>query len=78
MCVHVYVRVILHIHTYYILQGITAGSMDRIQNGWFSEISNEMWPGQAMSLEVEEVLFHEKSLYQDVLVFRRFVTQEKL
>lgn len=45
--------------------------MDRIQNGWFSEISQEMWPGQAMSLEVEEVLFHEKSKYQDVLVFKR-------
>jgi spermidine synthase len=28
-----------------------------------------MWPGQAMTLKVKEVLHHEKSLYQDVLVF---------
>ena len=30
------------------------GVMDLIQNGWFSEVST-MWPGQAMSLKVEEV-----------------------
>lgn len=29
-----------------------------------------MWPGQAMSLEVEKILHHEKSLYQDVLIFK--------
>jgi spermidine synthase len=28
-----------------------------------------MWPGQAMTLKVKEVLHHEKSKYQDVLVF---------
>ncbi|CAJ0959638.1 unnamed protein product, partial [Mesorhabditis belari] len=28
------------------------------------------WPGQAFSLQVQEVLFHEKSQYQDVLVFK--------
>lgn len=44
--------------------------MNKIVNGWFSEVSTTMWPGQAMSIEVEEVLFHEKSLYQDVLVFK--------
>ncbi|XP_069111866.1 spermidine synthase-like [Argopecten irradians] len=43
--------------------------MDKLQDGWFSEMS-ELWPGQAMSLQVEEVLFHEKSKYQDVLVFK--------
>lgn len=37
-------------------------------DGWFSETS-EMWPGQAMTLKVKEVLHHEKSEYQDVLVF---------
>ncbi|KAK3327760.1 Spermine/spermidine synthase-domain-containing protein [Cercophora scortea] len=37
-------------------------------NGWFREISN-MWPGQAMTLEVKKVLHHEKSQYQDVLIF---------
>ncbi|KAG5886183.1 hypothetical protein JTB14_036052 [Gonioctena quinquepunctata] len=42
--------------------------MDQIRNGWFSEI-NEMWPGQFFSLEVKEVLYHEKSDYQDILLF---------
>ncbi|KAM9987072.1 hypothetical protein ACTFIY_011478 [Dictyostelium cf. discoideum] len=43
--------------------------MDKIQNGWFSEIS-EFWPGNSFSLEVEKVLHHEKSEYQDILVFK--------
>lgn len=43
--------------------------MDHIKNGWFSEIS-ELWPGQAMSLQVEEVVYNEKSKFQDVIVFR--------
>jgi spermidine synthase len=25
--------------------------------GWFSEVSDEMWPGQALSLKMNEVLF---------------------
>ena len=37
--------------------------------GWFSEVSDEMWPGQAMSLKINEVLFRGKSEYQDVMVF---------
>ncbi|KAH3688218.1 hypothetical protein WICPIJ_000804 [Wickerhamomyces pijperi] len=41
-----------------------------IVDGWFREISNTMWPGQAMTLKVEKILHHEKSLYQDVLVFK--------
>ncbi|KAI8807886.1 Spermidine/spermine synthase [Cladochytrium replicatum] len=40
-----------------------------IVDGWFKE-SATMWPGQAMSLQVVEILHHEKSLYQDVLVFQ--------
>ncbi|PUU78084.1 Spermidine/spermine synthase [Tuber borchii] len=39
-----------------------------IQDGWFREVS-EMWPGQAMTLRVKKVLHHEKSKYQDVLIF---------
>lgn len=41
-----------------------------IKDGWFAEISDTMWPGQAMSLKVEEILHVEKSKYQDVLVFK--------
>ena len=45
--------------------------MNQIQNGWFSEI-NDQWPGQALSLEVDEILFEGKSKHQDILVFRRY------
>jgi spermidine synthase len=43
--------------------------MNQLMQGWFSEVNN-FWPGQALSLKVDEVLFHEKSLYQDVLVLK--------
>lgn len=39
-----------------------------IRDGWFREESPQ-WPGQAMSLRVRRILHHEKSLFQDVLVF---------
>ncbi|CAF9922535.1 MAG: putrescine aminopropyltransferase [Gomphillus americanus] len=39
-----------------------------IKDGWYREINN-MWPGQAMTLKVNQVLHHEKSKYQDVLIF---------
>ncbi|KAI8952549.1 spermine synthase [Xylaria longipes] len=42
---------------------------ETIKDGWFREISH-MWPGQAMTLKVEKVLHHEKSQYQDVLIFK--------
>uniref|UniRef100_A0A915Q5W7 Spermidine synthase n=1 Tax=Setaria digitata TaxID=48799 RepID=A0A915Q5W7_9BILA len=59
--------------------------MDAIQDGWFTEMSPEpqknddlesgdfdsgIWSGQAFSLKVDKVLAHERSKYQDVLVFR--------
>ncbi|XP_037085303.1 spermidine synthase-like [Pollicipes pollicipes] len=43
--------------------------MDGIKTGWFSEFSS-LWPGQCLSLEVEEVLFHEKSEFQDIMVLQ--------
>jgi spermidine synthase len=46
--------------------GLTVYSAD----GWFIEKSPEMWPGQAMALEVEKILHVEQSLYQDVLIFK--------
>ncbi|KAJ8965453.1 hypothetical protein NQ314_004124 [Rhamnusium bicolor] len=42
--------------------------MDQIRNGWFSEISN-LWPGQCFSLKVKEVLYKDKSDFQDIMVF---------
>jgi len=40
-----------------------------IKDGWFSEYGT-LWPGQCLSIEVEEVLFQGKSQYQDILVFK--------
>jgi len=40
-----------------------------IIDGWFRE-NETLWPGQAMCLQVKEILHVEKSLYQDVLVFK--------
>ncbi|XP_058786799.1 spermine synthase-like [Vicia villosa] len=53
-----------------------------VVSGWFSEsqtssgkseevvyFNNPMWPGEAHSIKVEKILFKEKSLYQEVLVF---------
>ena len=45
-------------------------TMDSMRKGWFSE-TNDLWPGQSMSLEIERVLRHEKSEYQDILVLER-------
>ena len=42
---------------------------DLIIDGWFHE-RGELWPGQAMSLKVVEVLYHGRSLFQDILVFK--------
>lgn len=43
--------------------------MNLIKDGWFME-RGELWPGQAMSLQVEEILFQGQSDYQDILVFK--------
>ncbi|CAB3979816.1 Spermidine synthase [Paramuricea clavata] len=42
--------------------------MAKVENGWFAEIS-DLWYGQAMSFEVNKVLCHKKSQYQDILMF---------
>jgi len=43
--------------------------MNKLGDGWFSEIG-PMWPGQCMSLEVEEILFEGRSDFQDICVFK--------
>mmetsp|Transcript_2359 Transcript_2359/g.7058 ORF Transcript_2359/g.7058 Transcript_2359/m.7058 type:complete len:288 (+) Transcript_2359:133-996(+) len=40
-----------------------------IKDGWFHE-KGQLWPGQAMSLEVEEVLYEGHSDFQHLVVFR--------
>jgi len=47
----------------------TAQEQLSVADGWFMEVST-MWPGQAMSLKVKEVLYHERSDFQDVMVFQ--------
>lgn len=47
-----------------------AADMDHIKDGWFTE-KCALWPGQALSLQVEEVLYNKKSKFQDVMVFKR-------
>ena len=46
-------------------------SLFKLDGKWFFE-SSSSFPGQAMGLEVDKVLFHQKSEYQDVLVFQRY------
>lgn len=41
-----------------------------ILNGWFSELIEMSCPGQTFSLKVREVLFHEKSDYQDIMILK--------
>ncbi|VEU22479.1 DEKNAAC103550 [Brettanomyces naardenensis] len=41
-----------------------------VLDGWFKEISDEYFPGQAFSLRVEKILYAKKSKFQDVLLFK--------
>lgn len=41
-----------------------------ILNGWFSELIEFSCPGQSFCLKVREVLFHEKSDYQDIMILK--------
>ncbi|KAH0458065.1 hypothetical protein IEQ34_013380 [Dendrobium chrysotoxum] len=47
----------------------SANGVSAIIPGWFSEMS-PMWPGEAHSLKIEEILYQGKSEYQDVMVFQ--------
>ncbi|CAH00912.1 spermine synthase [Kluyveromyces lactis] len=40
-----------------------------IKDGWFNEVSDKSFPGQAFSLKVNKILFHEKTQFQDILIF---------
>ncbi|GAB1604465.1 spermidine synthase-like [Argonauta hians] len=40
-----------------------------LENGWFREECS-LWSGYSMCLEVEKVLYHQKSKFQDILVFQ--------
>ena len=40
-----------------------------VKDGWFTE-KETLWPGQRMSIEIEEILEIGKSKFQDILVFK--------
>jgi spermidine synthase len=42
--------------------------MNALINGWFSEISHQLWPGQCFSLKINEVLHEEQSDFQAIKV----------
>ena len=43
--------------------GTAAEGMGVAKEGWFTELST-MWPGQGLSLKVEEILFQGRSKFQ--------------
>lgn len=45
-------------------------AMDFLVKGWFSEISDELWPGQCFSLKVKEVLHEEQSDFQSIKILQ--------
>lgn len=49
--------------------------MSTVNDGdqWFREVNPSFWPGQAFSLEIDKILYQQKSKYQDVLVFKRYM-----
>ncbi|EIE22898.1 spermidine synthase [Coccomyxa subellipsoidea C-169] len=49
--------------------GTAAEGMGVAKAGWFTELST-MWPGQGLSLKVEDILFQGRSKFQDVCVFQ--------
>jgi hypothetical protein len=53
--------------TFFFAPLISTGT-ELIRDGWFHE-RGSLWPGQAMSIKVEKVIEHHRSLFQDVLVF---------
>lgn len=50
--------------------------MNVLVKGWFSEISDELWPGQCFSLKVKSVLHEETSDFQDIKILDTWVFEE--
>ncbi len=45
------------------------------KHNWFRETDPVFWPGQEFSLEIDQILYRQRSKYQDILVFKRYSTQ---
>lgn len=46
-----------------------------LEEGWISEVQNELWPGQAFSLKVKKIIHEEKSKYQDIKIVETYDMQ---
>jgi spermidine synthase len=44
--------------------------VDKLSKGWFSEISDEMWPGQCFSLAYDEILEDKKTDFQHIVILK--------
>ncbi|XP_037954060.1 spermidine synthase [Teleopsis dalmanni] len=43
--------------------------MSDIENNWFREVQNDLWPGQSFSLKIKKKLHEENSKYQNIKIF---------
>ncbi len=50
-----------------------SSTMFELKGKWFSELNESQWQGTAFSLEIKEILHHQKSEYQDILIFDRLL-----
>ncbi|XP_062498966.1 spermidine synthase-like [Corticium candelabrum] len=48
---------------------MSTGKTGKVVDGWFTE-NDDLWPGQAMSYKIDEVLYEGKSKFQDILVLK--------
>ncbi|KAK9840073.1 hypothetical protein WJX74_002937 [Apatococcus lobatus] len=49
--------------------GTAKANLNLSKEGWYTETST-LWPGQGLSLQVDEILFQDRSDFQDVCVLR--------
>jgi spermidine synthase len=43
--------------------------MKKLGDNWFSEVHETLWPGRALSLQVDKVIYEDRSEFQDICVF---------
>ena len=48
---------------------IKTKNLNSIATGWFSEIC-DMWPGMALSIKIERVLFSKKTRFQQIDLYQ--------
>jgi spermidine synthase len=43
--------------------------MAKLDDQWFSEVHDTLWPGRAFSLKIDRISFQQRSEYQDICIF---------